>query len=225
MKRRDKFIETEQGMKVMKTWLMKNVTIMSNVFIKVRLCRAPWVYVWYNVRDSYTVGKHTLIRSVHCAHGSPVLMVRCFGFCSLSVCIITAKTFIAFISRHCIKEQKDKRCKHISSSKPYACPTLLTFSILLFCVCGCCMKSWDAFTAMLANCNAWPVVSERANEQKSTLFLCCVLCFLIRFEQKNIPRSRCCVLLPVAMCECGMQLRVRQRCKWNWQINVMWCLS
>lgn len=119
MKRRDKFIETERRMKVMKTWLMKNVTIMSNVFIKVRLRQ-------FGVRDSYAIGKHkifvqSIAMYVQCSCVDDGALHLCLARLSLALCV-TIKTCngCAFISQHCIyTSSRDKRCKHISSSQPY----------------------------------------------------------------------------------------------------------
>lgn len=85
MKRRDKFIETEQGMKVMKTWLMKNVTIMSNVFIKVRLCR---VYVCIRGRTRFVCSLHTVL--TQCIHVLCSLFTQATGVdvgASVSLCV------------------------------------------------------------------------------------------------------------------------------------------
>lgn len=107
MKRRDKFIETERGMKVMKTWLMKNVTIMSNVFIKVRLCRS--------VCDSYAVGKHKIfVQSIAIFLCAPVCRWRCFTFMlssivSLYVLLLKHATVVRSSRNIALQQQQQQR--------------------------------------------------------------------------------------------------------------------
>lgn len=143
---------------------------------------------------------------VHCSPRLPVSML--VPLC-LSVCIITAKTFTAFISQHCIKEQRDKRCKHISSSKPYAFLTADIFHIIIlyervYEIMRCIAVSpWIVMHGLL--CIYGERTNERVKQQKSTLFLCFVLCFSYKILTVLV---RALSFLPLAMCKCSMQLWV-----------------